>query len=202
MRYLYSNTSFGYLKIPKLARSHSSITINGKKSNAIVFGGFGFKEKHIEKHCLLYRKFDFSVLPVLSTIKELTTPKIIEKRGRLLAKQLEDINQPLVMHVISGSFWTAIDTLQYMNKDWKEQNVKAIVFDSCPPTSDVHAYGGWLAFVLKRNHLKPYLSPLFYPYIWITGVDKQWTNQFSLKIFGNTSVIPRQANVLFLYGKN
>ena len=89
-----------------------------------------------------------------------------------------------------------------MNKDWREKYVKAIVCDSCPPMSDVYAFGGWLAFALKRPYLKPYISPLFYPYMYVCGITEEWRHENALKMFGQSSVIPRNASILFLHGKN
>ena len=190
------------LKTKVITRSISNITINGRNSTALVFGGFGFRERQMVKHASLYGQFDFNVVPVLSSVIELTTPSIGERRGKDLADKLQTINQPLVIHVISGAFWTMIYTLEYMNKDWKDKHVKAIVFDSCPPMSDVYAFGGWMAFMLKRNYLKPYLSHLFHPYMIIAGITEDWRTQNAKKMFGFTSVIPRNANILFLHGKN
>ena len=139
--------------------------INGKNSTALVLGGFGFKEKHINRYSSLYTEFDFNVLPILSSVKELTYPIIAVRRGKNLADQLQKINQPLAIHVISGSFWTMIYALEYMEKDWRDKYVRAIVLDSCPLMSNIYTFGGWLSFALKLNYLKPYVSHLFYPYI-------------------------------------
>ena len=183
-------------------RNATTVTINGKNSTALVLGGFGFRERQMSKHSTLYGQFGFDVVPVLSSVKELTTPNIGEKRGKDLAKQMQKMNQPLVIHSISGAFWTMIYTLEYMNEDWRDEYVKAIVFDSCPPMSDVHAFGGWMAFMLKRNYLKPYMAPLFYPYMYICGITEEWRKENEKKMFGETSVIPRNANILFLHGKH
>ena len=67
---------------------------------------------------------------------------------------------------------------------------------------DRYTFGGWLAFALKRNYLKPYVSHLFHPYIYIAGITDDWRKQNHLKMFGTSSVIPRNARILFLYGKN
>ena len=112
------------------------------------------------------------------------------------------MNQTLVIHTISGSFWTVLHMLQNMDQDWKDTHVKAIVFDSCPLTSDIYAFGGWLAFMLKRHKLKPYISPLFYPYIWYSGITEKKRQNWELLMLGNTSVIPRQADILFLCSEN
>ena len=184
-----------------ISTSIGSTTIKGNNCTALVFGGFGFKERQMTKHASLYGQFDFNVVPVLSSVKELSTPCVGERQGKNLAEKLDAIDQPLVIHVISGAFWTMIYTLEYMNKDWRDQNVKAIVFDSCPLMSYVHAFGGWMAFMLKRNYLKPYLSPLFHPYMSFAGITEDWRRENEKKMFGSTSLIPRNANILFLHGK-
>ena len=189
-----------YIKV--CSRSIGTVKINGENSTALVFGGFGFKERQMGKHASLYSQFGFNVVPVLSSVKQLTTPSVGEKRGKLLADQIQSLNKPVVIHVISGAFWTMIYTLEYMNKDWRDKNVKAIVFDSCPPMSDVHAFGGWMAFMLKKNYLKPVLSPLFHPYMIVCGITDAWRKENAAKMFGQTSVIPRSANILFLHGRS
>ena len=184
------------------SRSYGLARINGENCTALVLGGFGFKERQMQKHATLYEKFDFNVVPILSSVRELTTPLIGEKRAPKIAEQLQAINQPMVIHAISGSVWTMFYILQYMDKEWRDKNVKAIVFDSCPPKSDVYAFGGWLAFMLKRNYLRPYLAPLFHPYIWYAGITEEWREENHAKMFGPLSVIPRDANILFIHGKN
>ena len=57
-------------------------------------------------------------------------------------------------------------------------------------------------FMLKKNNLKPFLSPLFHPYMYICGITDVWRKENDIKMFGNTSVIPRDANILFLHGRN
>jgi len=190
------------LKFKTFDRLAGTITINGKNSTAVVLGGFGFKNRHINKYSSLYNQFDFNVLPVLSSIKEMTHPSIMMRRGKNLTDQLQKIDQPLVIHVISGAFFTMIWTLEHMNKDWREKYIRAMVFDSCPPMSDVYAFGGTMAYMLKRHNLKPYISHLFHPYMYIAGLTDDWRTQTNLKMFGPSSVIPRNAKILFVYGKN
>ena len=141
---------------------------------AVFFGGFGFKERQMQKHASLYKKFNFNVVPISSSVKQMTRPSVLKEPGREFAEMLQAINQPLVFHTISGSVWALIYTSQFMDKKWREENVKAIVFDSSPPKSDCYAFGGWLAFLLKRNHMKPYLAHLFHPYIWYAGITEEW----------------------------
>jgi hypothetical protein len=196
-----------YLQYKKSIRAASNIAINGKNSTAVVMGGLGSKHRHINKYSALYTQFDFNVLPVISSIKQITHPSIGMMHGKHLADQLLKINQPVVLHVISGSFYIMIWALESLNKDWRDEYIKAIVFDSAPVLKDVHCLSGWMAFMLKRNHLKPYISHLFYPlissYIFLyAGNTDDRMKQDGLSTFGNTSVIPRYARILFLYGKN
>ena len=190
------------IEYKKFVRHLCSKTIDGRNATAVVFGGFGFRERQMTKHSSLYAKFNFNIVPILSSVKELTTPTVASTRAKTLAEKLQNINQPLVIHSISGSFWTMIYMFEYMDKDWREEKVKAIVFDSCPPMSDVYAFGGWMAFRIKRNFLKPYLSFPFYPYMYLCGITDKWRHQNHLKMFGKTSVIPRNASILFMHGRN
>jgi len=174
--------------------------IDGKNCTAIVFGGFGFKERQMQKHTALYERFNFKIVPIFSTVKQLTKPSIGETRCRMLAEDLQCIREPIVIHAISGSVWTAINILFYANKEWRDKYVKAIVFDSCPPKMDIYAFGGWFAFLLKKNYMKPYLAHLFHPYVWYAGITKEVKQRLAAKMFGPTSVIPRSANLLFIHG--
>ena len=181
---------------------HIISRINGKNCTAVIFGGFGFKERHIQKHASLYKEFDFNVVPILSSIRQMTRPRLVRERSREFAKMLEAINQPLVLHTISASSFTLFHTLKFMDKEWRDLNVKAIVFDSSPPKSDCHALGAGLAFLLKRNYLKPYLAPLWYPYTyWLPGFQ-DWQRELDTYMFGASAVIPRNASMLFIRGKN
>ena len=184
------------------ARLISSKTIDGSNATAVVLGGFGFKERQMAKHASLYSQFNFNVVPVLSSVKQLTTPMVGEKRGRELAEKIQVMDQPVVIHAVSGAFWTMIYMLEYMDKSWRDQHVKAIVFDSCPPESNIYAFGGWMAFMLKRNYLKPYLCHIFHPYMFACGITDKWRQENDLKMFGEHAVIPRKANILFMHGRN
>ena len=191
-----------HLKVGSVDRWKYTISrISGKSCTAVVFGGFGFKQRQMQKHESLYKEFDFNVVPIFSSVKQMTRPYLMKERGREFAEMLQSNNQPLVFHTISGSVWTLIHTLEYMDKEWRDENVKAIVFDSSPPEINCYAFGGWLAFLLKRNHLKPYLAQLFHPYIWFAGL-KEWRREIAKLMFGVTAVIPRNANMLFIHGKN
>lgn len=55
---------------------------------------------------------------------------------------LQNLNQPLVFHSISGSFWMTLYIMEYLGRDWCEENLRAIVFDSCPPMSDIYGMDG------------------------------------------------------------
>ena len=181
------------------ARHISSKPIDGTNATAVVFGGLGFRERQLKKYSSMYGNFKFNTVPVLSTVKELTTPVVSSARGKKLDQNLQTANQPLVVHTVSASFWTVIYMLEHMDKDWREENVKAIVFDSCPAMNDVYSVGGWLTF---NSYLKPYVSPLFDPYVYLKEVTEDWRYENHLKIFGKNSVIPKNANILFLHAEH
>ena len=140
----------------------------------MIFGGFGFGEREMAKHAALYDQHGFAVLPVLSSVMQLTTPAGADARGAALAATLRERDQPCVIHAISGSVWTMVYMLDNLDPEWRDANVKAIVYDSCPPKSDTLAFGGWLSFALKRPWLKPYLAPFFHPYRWCVGITPEW----------------------------
>jgi hypothetical protein len=185
---------------------HSLPTINGKNSTAIVLGGFGFTERALYKHTSLYNQYGFDVIPCLSSIKSLSTPAGSKKRGQELAEQVVSINQPTVCHFISGSFWTGIYMLEAIDniagKEWKDNNIKGIVFDSCPPKSDTLAFSGFVAYRFKNPNLKKNTAPFFKPYRWFVGINTKWENEFSSLIFGNKSIIPRKAHQLHIHAIN
>ena len=198
-----SRSSFSKgLEFKIFRRNVHNKSVSGKNATAVIFGGFGFGEKQMLKYSSLYDNYNFKVCPVLMNVKEMTTPAVLWKRAKPLAEELQNKNQPVVVHCVSGSFWTMITMFELMDKDWREKYIKAIVFDSTPPYSDIYAFGGWLSFRLKRPHLKPYLSHLFYPYIYLCGITEDWRHENNLKMFGKSSVIPRGSHILFIHCKN
>ena len=190
--------------ITKLFRccSTSPPTFDGKNATAVILGGFGSRESQMKRHSALYHKHNFNVMPIMSGMLELTTPDVASVRGKTLAKKLQNANQPIVVHTISASFWTVIYMLEHLDKSWKEEKVKAIVFDSCPAMSDSEAFEGWLAVRLEQTSLHSFLSPLFNPFLSFCGVTDDWRTENHKKMFGKDSVIPRNANILIVYGKN
>lgn len=181
---------------------------------AAVFGGFGFTRRQLAKHELLYAEHGFEVLPVLSTIPQLITPSVGWERGPRLAAQLQAVDAPCSLHLVSGSFWTGIFTLAHLDPGWRSENVKAVVFDSCPPKSDVYAFGGWLSWMVEAKTgldcrvAKPLLSQLFHPVRLAAGINAQWTAQNDKWCFGSGAapgdacVVPRSAACLFVRGRN
>ena len=79
---------------------------------------------------------------------------------------------PLVIETPDGSF---------LEPSWRDRNVRAIMFDSCPPKSDVYAFGGWLAWLIRAKTglppamTKPVVSQLFHPVRPLFGITPAWT---------------------------
>ena len=182
--------------------SNSPQTFDGKNAIAVILGGFGSRERQMKRHSALYNKHNFNVMPVMSGMLELTTPEVASARGKTLALKLQAANVPIVVHTISASFWTVIYMLEHLDKSWKEENVKAIVFDSCPAMSDLEAFEGWLTVRLEQTSLNSFLAPLFQPFLSFCGVTDDWRKENHKKMFGEDSVIPRNANILVIYGKD
>ena len=178
------------------------LSIDGRNCTAVVIGGLGFKERQIMRHGSLYAQHDFEVMPITSSLMELTKASVVEARSKMFANQIQSVNKPVAMHAISAGFFTMICTLKAMDKDWRDKYVKSIVFDSCPLATDADGLGGSVAFLMKRHYLKPYLSRLFSPYLYLCGITEDRRKEFDLNIFGSTSVIPRSASILFIYDNN
>lgn len=148
---------------------------------AVVFGGFGFTPRQLARHEGLYAEHGFNVLPVLSTVPQLVTPNIALKRAQDLASRMQSTNAPTVIHCVSGSFWTAMFALSHLDPDWREANIRAIMFDSCPPKSDIYAFGGWLSWLIQAKTglsaalVKPVTSQLFRPVRPYFGIDEKWS---------------------------
>jgi hypothetical protein len=123
--------------------------ISGDGALAVVFGGFGFTSRQLAKHEAIYSQHGFECHSVLSSIRELITPDLAAQRGQLLAKEMMARDKDVVIHTVSGSFWTAIYTLSFLPAEWRDCHVRAIMFDSCPPMSNVQTFGGWLAWFLQ-----------------------------------------------------
>ena len=177
------------------------LSIDGRNSTAVVFGGLGFKERQIMKHGSLYSQHDFEVMPIASSLVELTKASVVEARSEKFASKIQSMNKSVAMHAISAGFFTMICTLKAMDKDWRDKYVKSIVFDSCPLVTDADCLAGSFAFLLKRHYLKPYFARLLSPYVYIGGLTEDRRREFDYNVFGSTSVIPRSASILFLYDK-
>lgn len=176
--------------------------VDGHNATAVILGGVGSRESQIKRHSALYKKHNFNVMPILSGMLDLTTPEVAAVRGKALAIKLQNDNQPIVIHTISASFWTVMYMLENFDKDWREEKIKAIVFDSCPAMSDIEAFGGWMAVRMEQTSLKPFLSPLFHPFLSFCGITDEWRIENHTKMFGENAVIPRNANILFIYSKD
>ena len=92
--------------------------------------------------------------------------------------------------------------LDALDPAFRDERIKAIVYDSCPPMSDTLAFGGWLSFFLKRPWIKPYVAPLFQPYRSICGINDAWEAENRARMFGPDAVLPRGAHSLFMHGRN
>jgi len=185
-------------------RSLSSVAatqIDAQGANAVVFGGFGFGNRQMKKHEALYTEHGFSTTPVLSTVTQLSSPYHGDRRGKQLAEKLMEKDEELVLHAISGSVWTMIYMLHHMDPAWRDEKVKAIMFDSSPPKSDIYAFGGWLAFATKQPVMKN-LAFIFEPYRMYQGINSEWEAGNHARMFGPAAVIPRSAHCLFIQGRN
>ena len=177
-------------------------SVDGRNATAVVLGGIGMRERQLRRHSELYSKYNFNVMPVMSSMLDLTTPDRASSRGKTLAQRIQNANKPVVVHSISGSFWTVICMLENMEKGWRDENVKAIVFDSCPAMSDKEAFASWMSVRLEHPWLKPFLAPLFIPFMAFCGITNDWRGQTHAKMFGENSLLPRNASILFIYGTN
>ena len=98
---------------------------------------------------------------------------------------------PTVIHAVSGGFWTAMFMLHHMDAQWRDRNVRAIMFDSCPPKSDVYAFGGWLSWLIQAKiglpakSTKPIVSHLFHPVRPYFGIGQSWTAANDAMMFGD-----------------
>lgn len=180
----------------RLSRAFSTApSVDGTGSLAMVFGGFGFTPRQLARHENLYRERGFAVEPVLSTIPELITPKVAWQRGPALAAKLQEADKPTVVHFVSGSFWTGMFMLAHLEPSFREKRIRAIMFDSCPPKSDVYAFGGWLSWLIQAKTklpsrlTKPIVSQLFHPVLNnpvrpMFGIDAAWRAQNDRWMFG------------------
>ena len=57
--------------------------IDGQNADAVVFGGFGFGPRQMAKHEALYSEHGFGIEPVVSTVKQMTTPAVANARGKV-----------------------------------------------------------------------------------------------------------------------
>ena len=179
-----------------------ALSIDGRNSTAVIFGGLSLSEKQLMKHGQLYTKYNFEAVPIASNLIELMKPEVIDSRAMKFASEIQSLDKPVAMHAISAGFFTMIRTLKAMDKDWRDRNVKSIVFDSCPTDTTADGFGGAISFLLKRDHLKPYITKLVNPFLYLVGITEERRKEFDLDMFGATSVIPRTSCILFVYDRN
>ena len=166
-------------------------TISGERHLAVVMGGFGFTQRQLAKHENIYREHGFECMPVLSSIPQLVTPKEALRRAPELAARLQEADAHTVIHTVSGSFWTAMFMLAHLEPSWRERKIRAIMFDSCPPKSDIYAFGGWLSWLIQAKTgvsariAKPLVSQLFHPVRPYFGIDASWTAQNDAWMYGD-----------------
>jgi hypothetical protein len=192
--------------------SPASAKIDGTGSVALVLGGFGFTERQLRRHEALYEEHDFEVVPKLFSIKELCSPTFAHTACPQLARDLEEMDKPLVVHAVSGSFWIMTYMLAHMTPEWRERRVRAIMFDSCPPKPDHAAFGGFFAWYLQvklgvpARLSKPVVSRLCQPFIGLLSegaIDQDWLAQNDRWMWDEQEcAIPRAAALLFIRGRN
>ena len=168
-----------------------SSTVAGSGSLAVIFGGFGVTQRQLRKHEALYEEHGFDCMPIASSIPQLISPATGRKRGAELASAVQQADAPTVVHAVSGGFWTALFMLSSLEPKWRERNIRAIMFDSCPPKSDVYAFGGWLAWLLQTKTgvparlTKPIVSHAFHPVRPIFGINSAWTAENDMFMYGD-----------------
>lgn len=117
-------------------------------------------------------------------------------------------DKPIAVHAVSGAFWTVMFVLAHTDKQWRKKNVRAIMFDSCPPKPDERAFAGWMAWFLRvklglpPRLTKPILAPCFLPVLPIAGINAEWNAQNDKWVRGDGCVIPRSTACLFVRGRN
>eukprot|EP01103_Thecamoeba_quadrilineata_P000825 TRINITY_DN10725_c0_g1_i1.p1 TRINITY_DN10725_c0_g1~~TRINITY_DN10725_c0_g1_i1.p1 ORF type:complete len:297 (-),score=51.02 TRINITY_DN10725_c0_g1_i1:38-928(-) len=165
---------------------------------AVVFGGFAFKQNHMKRHALLYESKGFKTVPYFNPTMILTRPMAAKERGKEIAKELLARNQPMVFHVISGSFWTFIYVLDALGPR-KNELVKGIVIDSAPPMSDIYAFGGYVAHITKQPALKSFYSQPFRLFRAYQGIHDKWESDISQLMI---DVFWKGLPILFLCSRN
>jgi hypothetical protein len=185
-------------------RTCSTSAIDGTGSTAVVMGGFRFTERQLLRHSALYTDYGFNIRPVLSDVKQLCSPAYAREFGPRLADELQQRDEDLVFHAVSGSFWHMTFTLAHMDPAWREKRVKAIMFDSCA------GFFSWFLqtkFGIPGKLSKQVLAPLLRPVIGLLSegaVDTEWLAQNERWCFGDDDecVFPRSAVCLLVRGRN
>lgn len=171
------------------------------RATALVFGGFGFKPHHIEKHASLYTRRGLDVQSWRFPVQHLTAPRGGERRGKMIAETLLAVNGPYVAHVVSGSFWMFLYAISQMSMTQRRQ-IKGVFFDSSPPTSRTDAFAGWASFAMNQPSLKPLLQPAFVPFRAFMGINEKWEQKVENWMIGEHSLIPFSTHMSFLIAQD
>eukprot|EP00730_Choanoeca_flexa_P015245 TRINITY_DN6958_c0_g1_i2.p1 TRINITY_DN6958_c0_g1~~TRINITY_DN6958_c0_g1_i2.p1 ORF type:complete len:338 (+),score=49.85 TRINITY_DN6958_c0_g1_i2:143-1015(+) len=194
------NTGDGYLDFDHRQCNHLEVDGHGKL--AVIFGGFGFTKRQMAKHEAIYQEHGFETLPLFHSVTQMTSPNYGDKRGRELAELLAAKDQPMLFHCVSGSFWISLYVMNYLGEAYREKHLRAIAFDSCPPQPNTQAFAGWASFALQRPWIKDVAGPLFVPFIKYQGITQEWQALNSKWMFSSDSVIPRNAHLCLMHGRN
>ena len=178
--------------------------VDGNGKLAVIFGGFGFSARQMAKHAAIYEEHGFETVHVLCPSHLLSRPSHgpIVGEDTVAAIDAASAKEDIVIHSISGSFWMSLYLLDAMPADMHAR-VRALAFDSCPPRSDIYAFGGYASWALNKPHLKNYLAQLFRPVRWYQGIDDAWEEMNRRRMFEpDECVVPKNASVLFMHGRN
>jgi hypothetical protein len=117
-----------------------------------------------------------------------------------LSHQAKD--QPMLFHCVSGSFWISLYVMEYLGQAYREEHLRAIAFDSCPPRAGTAAFAGWASFALQRPWVKNVLGPAFLPFLAYQGITPEWQQENHNRMFGSACVIPANAHLCLMHGRN
>lgn len=92
--------------------------------------------------------------------------------------------------------------LDYLGPAFCEKNIRAIAFDSSPPKVGMQAFAGWASFAFQQPWIKDVSGPIFLPFMYFQGINKEFMQLSHARMFGETSVIPKAAHICLMHGRN
>lgn len=162
--------------------------------DAVLLAGFGMQARHLQKYETLYRRLGVpDVHAFVPGVLNGTWPRRCDAYAKVLARRLEELDRPIVLHVFSGGVWVYY-ALNAFASDALRRRIVAVVFESTPLDVTPEQFGRFAAWFLGRRYHAGWSWP-FVPYRWLVGISPRWEARNVQRMLN----LPRHLQVLGIF---